>query len=81
MASPIFPRTPEASIRVMVPSSIMGTRSSWALPRDVAARVMFFRPILWISFITMQTIRSPSRKWWWKLTVMPLWALHFTRAS
>ena len=63
MAWPILPRTPEASMRVMVPSSIMGTSGSWALPREVAARVMFLRPILWISSITMLTIRSPSRKW------------------
>ena len=65
----------------MVPSSIMGTRASWALPRELALRVMFLKPILWISSMTMQTTRSPSRKWWWKETVMPSWALHLTRAS
>ena len=81
MASPIFPRTPELSIPVMVPSSIMGTRVSSAWLKEVALRVMSFSPISWIACITCMVARSPSRKWWWKLIVIPSWAWQRISAS
>ena len=81
MASPMPPLTPEDSMSVMVPSSIIGTRALCAFPSEDAQILMFLRPMSWISFITMLTMRSPSRKWWWNDIVMPSWASHFSSAS
>ena len=55
IASPIFPRTPDDWIPVIVPSSMYGTIGSCAFPKELAQIVISLIPILWTSSMTIFT--------------------------